>query len=222
MASMRRLALAQAPRPAGDLRRPVAAGDATVGDTCPVGLDDRAKAARQHPVEHLERRHRERQAERLLPHLLLSPAQEEDAAAPVGCHQPAAQPQQPVERAGGIAVRSQHVAQHDQPVAGPPARQHGAGEGLEGVVVAQQGPEGPDAAAAAQASDGWWSGHGGAVGNMKKAARRISVGRLSAISEPSLRQATFCSTLFSFCVARSLSMRSTAASSRASRSSAAS
>ena len=48
------------------------------------------------------------------------------------------------------------------------------------------------------------------------------VGRLSANSEPSCRQATFCSTLFSFCVARSLSMRSTAASSRASRSSAAS
>ena len=222
MAWMRRLLLAQASRPARDLGRPVAAGDAAIGGVGAVGLDDCRQAALQHPIEHFERRHGELQAERLLPHLLLAAAQEENATPPVGRHQAAAQQQQSVQHAGGIAVRPQHVAQHDQPVARPPARQHGAGEGLERCIVAQQRANGPDATAAAQAGDGRWSGHGGATRNMKKAARLDSVGRLSAISEASRRQATFCSTLFSFCVARSLSIRSTAASSRASRSSAAS
>jgi hypothetical protein len=57
-----------------------------------------------------------------------------------------------------------------------PGRQRGSqatDEGIEGVVVAQQRTEGPDAAFAVKAGDDWRSGHGGAAGNMKKAARRL-------------------------------------------------
>ncbi|MPZ33531.1 MAG: hypothetical protein GEV13_21480 [Rhodospirillales bacterium] len=96
--------------------------------------------------------------------------EEEDVAGKVGRQQPAAQQQHQVQRAARIAVAAQHVARHHQLVAALPALQQRAGQGLERPIVGLLGAQSPDAAAVADAGDGWTS-HGRL---MKKAARRFS------------------------------------------------
>ena len=89
-----------------------------------------------------------------MPHLLLGAAQEEDVAGKVGRQQLPAQHQHEVEGTAGIAVAAQHVAQHHQLVAAPPALQQRPGQGFQRPVVALLGAEGPDAAALAEAGNG--------------------------------------------------------------------
>lgn len=120
-----------------------------------VGLDDGVQPAGQHPVEHVERRQGELELQRLVPDLFLWSAQE-DEILDLGSgprQEAAAQQQHQVDGAGCAAGRAQHVAQHDQPVAGLPTLHQGTAQPLQGGVVAFQRPQRPGGTAVTQAGD---------------------------------------------------------------------
>ena len=161
MAGPGRLTFAQARGPASDGAGAIAAGDAALGDGIAIGLDDGGQSPRQHPVEHVERRQRELELQRLVPDLLLRTAQEDEILdlGPGPRQQAPAQPQHEVERARRIAGGAQHVAQHHEPVAGLPVLHQCAAQPLQRGIVAGQGAERPRGAAPAQAGDRGNFGH---------------------------------------------------------------